>query len=188
MKSLRSVDDLSVFFQKAIQHAIDTGIEMLAACLVEAAIFVSLDIKDVSSTVCGGIRISLFIDSKFIEEGLKYLVGEIESLLFNMENPYGLKPLDILTDNLYLGVTLYFGMTTPSFLKKIESLPRVKIGVHINTNMSAIRTLLGSEAKWKVTAGILIMDFPSALLPSVLKADKTLESDLWLLRATFTSV
>ncbi|MCL1978742.1 MAG: lamin tail domain-containing protein, partial [Methanomassiliicoccaceae archaeon] len=189
MKYLKSPEDLSIFFQKALHHAITSGIEMLAACLVEAAIFVSLDITDASSTICGGVRISLFIDSGFIEEGLKYLVGEIESILLNIENPFGLRPLEILTDNLYLGVTLYFGLTTPKYLKGLDLYPKVRLGIHINTNVSGLCRIVGADiGKWKVTAGVLIMDCPTPLIPSVLKPDMMLESDLWLLRATFTSV
>ncbi|MDR2698835.1 MAG: lamin tail domain-containing protein, partial [Candidatus Methanoplasma sp.] len=189
MKSLKSTEDLAKFFKAAIHHAITTGIELLAGCLVEAAIFVSLEITDATSTACGGVRFALFIDSGFVEEGLKYLVGEIEALLLNIENPYGLKPKEVLTDNLYLGVTLYVGIKAPKFLKHIDAFPAVKLAVHFNTNLSALCTLIGHGiGKWKVTAGILIMDCPTPLVPPMMKPNMTLESDLWLLRATFTSV
>lgn len=187
MKSLKSTDDLGEFFKVAMMDAVDTGIEMLAACLVEASIFVSIDITDTSSTLCAGVRIALSIDSGFIEDGLKYLAGEIESILLNIENPYGLKPIEILTDNLYLGVTIYMGITSPSFLKDIEAYPNVRLGVHISTNVSGLCRIIGADiGKWKVTAGVIIMDCPTPLLPSSQKADLTLESDLWLIRATFT--
>jgi len=189
MKSLKSTGDLGAFFRVALQDAIDTGIGMLAACLVEAAIFVSIDITDASSTMCTGVRISLFIDSGFIEQGLEYLVGEMESILLNIENPYGLKPLEVLTDNLYLGVTVYMGLTSPKFLKNIDIYPNVKLGIHVDCNMSALCRLIGSDiGKWKVTAGVIIMDCPSPLIPSALKANPALDSDLWLIRVTFTSV
>lgn len=189
MKKLTSTGDLSEFFKVAMHNAITSGIEMLAACLVEASIFVSLAITDATSTVCGGVRIALFIDSGFVEEGLKYLVGEIESILLNIENPYGLRPKEVLTDNLFLGVTVYFGINSPKFLKDIESFPEVKLGIHISSNVSGLCRLIGSDTgKWMVSAGVLIMDCPAAILPSMLKADKTLETDLWLLRATFSSV
>jgi hypothetical protein len=189
MKSLKSTDDLSEFFKAAIMDAVDTGIEMLAACLVEAAIFISIDITDESSTACAGMRFALFIDSGFIEQGLKYLVGEIESILLHIENPYGLRPLEILTDNLYLGLTFYMGITSPSFLKNLDLYPNVKLGVTFNCNVSTLCKVIGKNVgKWKVTAGVLIMDCPPVLLPSALKPDMTREADLWLLRATFTPV
>lgn len=188
MKKLTSTGDLAEFFKAAIHHALVSGIEMLAGCLVEASVFVSLDITDATSTVCSGVRIALFIDSGFVEDGLKYLVGEIESILLNIENPFGLTPKEVLTDNIYLGVTVYFGMNSPKFLKDIESYPEVKLGIHINSNVSGLCRILGSDVgKWKVTAGVIIMDCPSAILPSALKVDKTLETDLWLIRATFAS-
>jgi hypothetical protein len=189
MKKLTSTGDLSEFLKAAIHHALTSGIEMLAGCLVEASVFVSLEITDVSSTVCTGVRVALFIDSGFVEDGLKYLVGEIESILLNIENPYGLRPKEVLTDNLYLGVTVYTGMTSPRFMKNTETYPNVRLGVHINSNVSGLCRIVGSDiGEWKVTAGVIIMDCPSAVIPSSQNADKTLESDLWLLRATFTSV
>ncbi|MDR1404497.1 MAG: lamin tail domain-containing protein [Candidatus Methanoplasma sp.] len=188
MKKLTSTGDLSEFLKAAIHDALTSGIEMLSACLVEASVFVSLEINDMSSTVCTGIRIALFIDSGFVEEGLKYLVGEIESILLNIENPYGLRPKEVLTDNLYLGVTLYTGITSPKFLKNSDTYPNVRLGIHINSNISGLCRIVGSDiGSWKVTAGVIIMDCPSALIPSSQKADKMLESDLWLLRATFAS-
>lgn len=189
MKALKSTGDLSEFFKAAMHHAITSGIEMLAGCLVEASIFVSLDITDATSTVCTGIRVALFIDSGFIEEGLKYLVGEIEALLLNIENPYGLKPKEVLVNNLYLGVTVYTGITSPRFMKNNDAYPNVKIGVHVNSNMAGLGRIIGSElGEWKVTVGIIILDCPSIIVPAPLKADPTRDSDLWLLRATFTSV
>ena len=188
MKSLKSTDDLAEFFKVAIMDAIDTAIEMLAGCLVEASIFVSIEITDATSTMCGGVEIALFIDSGFIEEGLKYLVGEIEALLLHIENPYGLKPIEVLTDNLYLGLTFYFGIEAPFFLKHIDSIPEVKLGIHIDSNVSGLCRVIGKEiGKWKVTAGVLIEDCPTALVPPSQNADMTLDSDLWVLKATFTS-
>jgi len=186
MKNITSVEELSEFFKIAIQDAITKGIEMIAGCLVEAAIFISIEITDATSSAYGGFRIALFIDSGFVEDGLKYLVGEIESILFNIKNPYGLNPKDVFTDNLYLGITVYAGISAPMFLKEIEELPQVRLGVQINSNISALITLIGeSTGTWKVTAGVVIIDCPTILLPSMIKHDKTLDSDLWLIRATF---
>jgi hypothetical protein len=189
MKMLKSTDDLGKFIKVALQDAIDTGIEMLANCLVEAGIFLSIDITDASSTMCAGVRFSLFIDSGFVEQGLKYIVGEIESFIFNIENPYGYKPKTILTDNLYLGVTFYFGMNTPSFLKQIDLYPEVQIGIHISCNVSGLCRLFGKNiGEWEVNAGVLIMDCPPFLIPPSQKPDISREADLWLLKATFTHV
>ena len=188
MKKLTSTEDLSEFFKIAIHDAITTGIELIAGCLVEASIFISIEIGDATSTLCAGFRVALSIDSGFVEEGLKYLVGEIESLLMNIENPYGLKLKEVFTDNVYFGVTVYTGISSPKFLNNIDMYPETKLGVHIDTNISGLVRLIGKNTgTWKVNAGVLIMDCPSALLPSVMKANKTLDSDLWLIRAVFTS-
>ena len=189
MKMLKSTDDLGKFIQVALRDAIDTGIEMLANCLVEAAFFLSIVITDETSSACAGVKIRLFIDSKFIEQGLKYLVGEIESFLFNVENPYGYKPLTILTDNLYLGVTFFWGMNTPCFLKRLDQYPQVQMGIDITCNVSGLCRLVGKNiGEWQVTAGVVIMDCPPFLIPSSQKPDKSRDADLWLMKATFTHV
>jgi hypothetical protein len=185
--SLKSIPDVSEFFKIAIQDAISTAIERLAGMLVEAAIFISIDITDATSTACAGMRAALSIDSGMVDEGLKYLIGEIEALLFSMENPYGLKPKEVLAENLRLGVTVYAGMTSPKFLKSLESHPKAKIGVRVDSNVAGLTRLAGKDTgKWEVEAGVLIMGCPAAAIPPMFKADKTLESDLWLLRMTFS--
>ena len=189
MKNLTSTEDLSAFFQVAMQRAITSGIEMLSDCLVEASVFVSLDITDASSTSCVGFRAAIVIDSDFAEDGLKCLIGEIESLLFNMENPYGIQPKTVITDDIYLGITVYTGLTAPKILKDLKSYPHVKLGVQIKANISALCKLIGQDTgTWTVTGGVLIMNCPYEVIPSALKADKTLDSDLWLIKATFKEV
>ncbi|MCL2146109.1 MAG: lamin tail domain-containing protein, partial [Methanomassiliicoccaceae archaeon] len=186
--SLKSTDDLSDFLTAAVTDAIEERIGMLAACVVEASVFVSLDVTDYTSTVCTGVRIALSIDSDFIEEGLKYLVGEIESIFLNIENPYGIAPKEVFADHLYLGMTFYAGLTTPFYLKFLDPYPETRIGIHVDTNVAGLCRLVGSDlGTWKVTAGVLIMDCPSMLLPAVLNADEYLDSDLWLMKAVFTS-
>jgi hypothetical protein len=78
------------------------------------------------------------------------------------------------------------GMSAPKFLKNLDSYPKTKIGVHIDTNVSGLAKLIGQNiGTWKVNAGVLLMDCPTEIIPSVLGPDKTLRSDLWLVRATF---
>ena len=188
MKALKSTGDLAGLFDAAMKGALDSGIEMLASCLVEASIFVSLEITDLSSTLCAGVLIALTIYSDFIEEGLKSLIGEIESLLLNIENPYGIKPLDVLINDLYLGVTFYVGIKPPFFLKNIDLFPSVKMGIQINANMASFCTAIGlNRGEWKVTAGVVILNCPALMIPSSQNASVGLESDIWLLRATFHS-
>jgi hypothetical protein len=187
-KALKNVDDLSEFFESAMLGAISEGIEDLASCILEAGIFVSLDIAEYTSNFCVGVRLSLFVDSDFIEEGLKYLVRELSSILLNIENPFGIRPADIFIDHMYLGVTIYGGLTCPWFLKNLHLYPLPKIGVQFNANLASLCRLVAWDlGTWKVTAGVIITDIPTLLVPPQLNPRSNLDSDLWLLKAEFSS-
>lgn len=181
---LKGTEDLSEFLQRAIQDSITTSIDMIAGCLVEASVFVSFDVSDAAGATATGIRLALSIDSKTVGDTIKYLVGEIEALLFNMENPYDIDGGTVLYDNIDLAITAYTGMKAPKILVKPEDIPDIKLGVYISGNISALCTVFGNDVgKWSVTAGVLIEDCPSAILPSAMSADPDLKSDLWLIRA-----
>ncbi|HKM13886.1 MAG TPA: lamin tail domain-containing protein [Candidatus Methanomethylophilaceae archaeon] len=187
--TLNGTEDLNEFIQRAIQDAITTTIDMIAGCLVEASIFVSFEVMDVSGASATGIRIALSIDSKTVGDTIKFLVGELETLLFNMENPYGIDGGTMFYDNIDLAMTVYTGIKAPGFLGKVEGLPEIKIGVYIASNLSGLCTLFGKDiGKWSVTAGIMIEDCPSVLIPSNMSADANLKSDLWLVKAVIGAV
>lgn len=186
MKELTSTGDLSEYFKKVMYSAIDNGIEMIAGCVVEASVYFSLDITDATSTLCAGFRVSLSVDSNFVEQGLKYLAGEIEELLLKMENPYQIDPKVVIADNTYLNVLIYVGLTCPGFLKDLDLYPQVRLAVSISTNVAGLTRIVGDPVgSWKVVAGVLIMDCPTPLVPSALSPDRNLGSDLWLVHAVF---
>ena len=181
---LNGTEDLNELIQRAIQDAINTMIDMIAGCLVEASIFVSFEVMDASGTSATGIKIALSIDSKTVGDTLKFLVGEIETLLFNMENPYDIDGGTMFYDNIDLAVTLYTGIRVPGFLGEGKNLPNINVGIYIASNLSGLCAAFGKDVgKWSVTAGIIIEDFPSILIPSNMGVDKDLKSDLWLVRA-----
>ncbi len=186
MGTLKSMDDLSKFFQVAVQNAITTMIEMIAGCLVEASIFLSIDVTDATGTGGGGFRAALMVDNDFAENGLKCLVGEIEALLFNMGNPYGISPKDVLLNDVYLDVRVYAGISTPKFLGNTDMFPKTKLTVDIRANIAGLGRIVGcQDGEWKVVAGVMISDCPTALIPSALNPDRTMSSDLWLIKAVF---
>jgi hypothetical protein len=188
VKTLKNVDDLSEFFESAMLEAISDGIDELASCILEAGIFVSLEITEYTSTFCAGVRFSLFVDSDFVREGLKYLVGELSSILLNIENPFGIRPAEVFADHMYLGVSIYTGLTCPWFIKNLHLYPLTKIGIQFNANLASMCRLISWDlGNWKVTAGVIITEIPTILVPAQLNPDSKLESDLWLLKVEFSS-
>lgn len=186
---LDGTEDLNEFLQRAIQDAITMTIEHISSCLIEASIFVSFDITDVTEATATGFRIALSVNTKTVSETIKYIVGELEALLFNMENPYGIDGRSLPYDNIHLAVTVYTGMNTPKFLENASSIPKMKAGVYASTNLSGLSGLFGREVgRWSVTAGILLEDCPSVLLPSKLAGDPDMQTDLWLVKAVIGRV
>ena len=181
---LDGTEDLSEFLQRAVQDAITTTIDTVAACLIEASMFVSFEVSDISGSSATGIRLALSIDTKTVGDTIKFLVGEIEALLFNMENPYDIDGGTMFYENVDLAVTAYTGMRAPGFLNNSDLLPEINAGVYIASNISGLCGMFGIDAgRWSVTAGIVLEDCPSILIPSIIKIDQGLKSDLWLVRA-----
>jgi hypothetical protein len=181
---LDGTEDLSEFLQRAIQDAITTAIEHISGCLIEASVFVSFDVTDLAGTTATGFRIALSINTKTVSETIKYLVGEVEALLFNMENPYGIDGRSLPYDNIHLSMTAHTGMNTPKFLNKTDVIPTVDVGVFVSSNLSGLCGLFGRDVgRWSVTAGIVLEDCPSVLLPSAIKINPEMRTDLWLVKA-----
>ncbi len=186
MGRLTSTEDLSAFFQAAAQNMVTSAIEMLAECLVEATVYVSVDVGDLASAGCVGFEAALLVDSGFAEQGLKCLVGEIEELLFKIENPYGLDPKEVVYDNTYLRIRAYTGMAAPAFLKGSDRYPQVRLCVSMKVNLAGLdRVIGGGTGNWKVVVGLEVSDCPCALIPAGLGADRDMHNDLVLIKATF---
>ncbi len=182
---LKGLDDLSEFFEKMMRNAIDTAIERIAGCVVEASMFLTVTVQDYSGSLGVGMKISLAIGSDFIEDGLKWLVGEIEALVFNVKNPFGMRSIDVITDNVYVKLQIFTGMSMPKILDPRGN-TEVNIGISIACNVSGLGALIGYEGgRWRVEAGIVIENCPYAAIPSGLDADKNQKSDLWLMKAVF---
>jgi hypothetical protein len=182
---IKSFEDLGMFFETMARNAIDRAIETIAGCLVEACVFVSLDVSDYSGSIGGGIKVSLYADGGLVEDALKWLVGQLEAMIFNVQNPFGMCALEVLTDNISVRANVHVSISAPSFLDRDES-TKVDIGVSVSCNLSGLCNLFGNSiGKWKVVAGVVIENCPYALIPSGLEADRSMSSDLWLMRAVF---
>lgn len=186
MGTLTTTEGVSEFFRVAMQNAITSAIEMVSDCLVEASIFLSVDITDATGTGGAGFVVSLSVDSDFAEHALKCLIGEVEDLLFNIGNPYGISPMDVLTNDVYLGIKVGAGLRTPKFLGNADAFPEIRLSVNIKANLAGLGRIIGSDAgTWRVIAGIQVEECPTALVPSALGPDRFMNSDLWLIKATF---
>ena len=177
-------DGVAQFLKRMVELTIQYAIDMIANCVVSASIFIELAISDLSGSGHGGIRFSLMLDKEIIKDGLTWAVGQIVGMMNNIDNPTGMTPRQIISDDIYFQTMVYAQVTAPKILRSgIDT--KVTAGVVVGCNMTALCNLFGrSGGTWKVNIGLVLEDIPTAMIPPMLKADPDKKSDLWLFRMT----
>jgi len=185
MKILTSGLDIENMIKRTLELIIKNAIDTIAGCVVEASVFVEVKISEYSGSAYGGMRLALAIGPDIIRDGLNWLVGGVHGMVMNIDNPSGLKPKTILSDDVFVKFTAFAGIGMPKFLRTATD-ARVEIAVVVACNVTAVNNLLGREGgSWRVIAGVMIEDIPPAFVPPNLKADLDRHADLWLVKAEF---
>ncbi len=182
--AITDLETLQEVIRLTVKGAVERVIKKVAGCLVEASVFIKVDVMDPTSVASGGIRVALRCDSELIEDVLKYIAGQIESIALSMKNPYRIDAVSMFTDNIDLEVTFDAKVQYPGILaRSLENTPKVDLGVTFRTNISAITHLLGTETgKPGFECGIRIIDCPLEIIPSKLSPKKGMNHDMWLFR------
>lgn len=176
---------LEEFLRSLVHNTLDGLVEHITGQIVEASMYVSVDVRDLASVSETGFRVALRTDGDLAEDVLKYLVGKVEELLLNMDNPYDVDPGSMFTDNIDLEVMFHTSIGFPEFLGGGEGLPRLDLGVVFRANLSSLTELLGWDSGTpEVVCGVAILDCPAAAVPSKISVDDSAERDLWLFRLT----
>jgi hypothetical protein len=178
-------DGVALFLKRVIELTIQNAINMIANCVVSASIFIELSIGDGTGSVHGGIKFSLVLGREIIKDGLNWAVGQVVSMMKNIDNPTGMTPKQILSDDIYFQTMIFARVTTPKILGPIGNIAGITAGVVIECNLTALCTLFGkSEGQWRVNAGLVFEGFPPYLAPPMMKVDLDKKVDLWLFRLT----
>lgn len=189
MKELKHITDtagVGQLFTLTMQYALDDGIDRIADFLVEASVYIKAEVTDISGTGCSGFDIRIKAGKEMAGDILKYVVGRAESMLLNIDDPYGIDMGTAVSDDIYLGVTAYTGIRTPSLID-MHLRESLTLGVEMECNMTALKTALGKscDGTWNARAGVVIRDCPYNAVPEALEADDSMKSDLWLIRLSF---
>ena len=183
---IKSADDLALFMQRVIKIAFEEIIESIANSIVSASAFIELEITDYAETQHNGIRISLEIGSEMIEDSLKWLIGQIDYLAKYANTSNDLKPAEFICEDAYFRTMVYTGISAPQFLDITSLDTEIIIGVSVSVNVAGIYNILGRDmGKWRANIGIVMEDIPTVMIPFIFEADKTMKSDLWLLKVNF---
>ena len=183
--TITDLNSLQEFVQHLVRYTLEELIGVVAGRIVEASVYVSVDVSDASSTASAGARVALRADGDLVEDVLRYITGKIVELVLRAENPYSIDPVGMFTENIDLEVTFHAGVGFPEILSDGADLPPMDLGVTFRTNLAGITRLLGTDTgRPEVQFGIRAMDCPEAAIPSKLSPREGMDHDLWLMLVT----
>ena len=188
LRHVFTVDALQELLTRTIRYAIEDGIERLSACVVEGSAYVSADFTDLTSSGRTGFRAYASADGELVGDVMRYLMGKFEALFLGIGDPYNIDIDSVIYDDVYIGVTVYGGISPPSLLCASTSDKKVLLGIDIRSNLSAVGGLFGCDLGTpKVEAQIGIKNCPKELIPPALGVKKNMTYDYWFIRMTFSS-
>lgn len=183
--AITDADSLEKFTERLVYHTVDGVIDQVTGFVVEASVYVSVDMTDLTSSAKSGFRAALRTDSQLAEDCLKFIAGKLEALLLDIDNPYSISLGKSFMENIDLEVGVHVQVGFPEFLKEGIDLPNANLEGVFRTNLASISGLFGEDiGRPETMFGIVIRDCPMAGIPSVLKADSKMKHDLWLMKAT----
>lgn len=184
---IKNADDLALYFETVIELTMKKIIDAVANSIVGASVYLLLEITDYVETQHHGIRVSLETGSDLIREGLNWLVGQIGCLTKYVGGPSNTDPLGIVCENTYFRTIVYTGIGAPRFLNTLSAMDtNVAVGVSVSVNLAGVGNIFGQDlGRWKAQIGIVMENIPTILIPDIMDPDKTLKSDLWLVRLNF---
>jgi hypothetical protein len=178
-------DGVALFVKRILELTIQNAINMIAGCVVSASVFIEIAVNDATGSVHSGIRFSIVVGREIIKDGLNWLVGQVVSMMNHIDNPTGMSPRQILSDDIYFRTMIFASITTPKILGSLGGKQGVTAGLVIECNLTAIATLFGkSNGHWKVNVGLVFEDIPTYMVPPMIKVDSDKRTDLWLFMLT----
>lgn len=185
--SITDLETLGEFVQYLVRYTIEDLIDTVSGKLIEAAIYASIDVKDATSSVTAGIEVALRTDGDLVKDVLRYLSGQVQSIVLGLRNPYSVDPLGMFTENIDLQVTFHAGVGFPELLTNrldgIVDLPRMDLCVVVRTNLASLTRIVGSDTGDPgIDFGIMARDCPAAVVDAIprLSAKEGMSCDLWL--------
>lgn len=183
--TITDLESLQTFLKHLVRYTLEELIGVVAGRIVEASVYVSVDISDLSSSASAGARISIRTDGDLAEDVLRYAVGKLMEMVLKADNPYSIDPLGMFTENIDLEVTAHAGVGFPELLSEGADLPRLDIGTTFRTNLAGITALIGKDTgRPGIVMGLRVIDCPDAAIPSRLSARDGMDHDLWLMMVT----
>ncbi len=142
---ITDLDTLQNFVQYMVRYTPEELINMVFRRILEASVFVSLDVSDLTSSASIGVTMFLMMDGDLVEDVLHYITGKILEIVLRTDNFYFIDPVGMFVENIDLEVTIYTGIWLPRILSDSMDLPHVNLGFIFRTNLAGIIRILGTD-------------------------------------------
>ena len=189
--SITDLDSLADFVQYLVRYSVEDLIDTVSAKLIEASVYAKVDVRDATSSVTAGIEVALRTDGDLVRDCLRYISGQVQSIILGTKSPYGVDPLGMFTENVDLQVTFHAGVGFPRLLSKgVEGLgidlPQMDLCVVFRANLASLTRIVGFDTGDPgIDFGIMARDCPAAVVDAIprLSVKEGMSYDLWLFRA-----
>ncbi|MBR2255718.1 MAG: lamin tail domain-containing protein, partial [Candidatus Methanomethylophilaceae archaeon] len=180
------LEDVSDILRYTVHYTLDGIINRACGTLIDASVYIDVEIHDVSGSASAGFRLALMVDSDLAKDCLKFLAGKLETMIMGCDNPYSKIDLGtVFMEDISLELTVLTGVSMPKVLSKAVDGPSVDAGVTFRANLSSLSRILtdGGYGRPEVDFGIRMIDVPAEAMPSKLVSHKEMHHDLWLMYA-----
>lgn len=185
---ITDTESMERFMESLIKHVIDSVIRKVTARIVDASVFVKVDVGDAAGVTSSGVRVALVADDELASDVLKYAAGNLQSMALGVRNPYRIDPLAMFTENIDLEVMCHSSIGFPKLLSAgDDDLPEMDLAISFRTNMASVTRVLGTDTgRPSVTCSVGALDCPFEVIPEKLNPNRNMDRDLWLMRITVT--
>ena len=186
-----SADGIVMTVRATIDNLLERLTDYLIDSIIEIGVYLEVSISDDSGSAGSGFRLSLSVSNGFVREALHWFGNALVEAMRDLLNP--MAPLrsalsmERLCENTWIGLSAFTKVGLPNILGK--SPMTVKLATVIKVNLAAMGMMVGKDmGRPQMSCGVLISGIPASVLQDVrLRGTGTLV-DVWLLKASVTSM
>jgi hypothetical protein len=187
------------FLKRSVELFMERFLALVSQLVIDARIFLKIEIEDASGTGGGGLELSLRAEGEAIALFLEWLYQNILIILDNIKDPRSAGemrtfPIDIL-EKCWITLLIFSEVETPITLsdmasEDIEIPDSLTFGFSGSINLALPLDLMGCDVGlWRVSFGVLLVEAPPSIISifyDVEEFDGT--TDLWLLKGEIWEV
>lgn len=183
--TITDVDTLTEFIRSLVKNTVDRTIKHVSGRILEASVYVSLSMSDITSSASGKLRIAFRTDSELASDVLKAIAGRVEALVLGIKDPYRIQAERIVPEDVDLEICLGMDIGFPRILSKTGDMPKVSGDVVFRANIASLTRIIGIDTgKPSIDCGIRFEDVPTEVIPKIMKPNKKMSHDIWLFKLT----